>query len=113
MASNSPRTDVRVIRPLLLAFALAAPSSAFLRRYWRPTMTLTLLIVVNVALAAAIVVVLIFVMTSVARLTRQQPAAASTAPPLGPGTEELPPVRGLTHVPRAARPLGTPARASA
>jgi hypothetical protein len=112
MASCSPRTCVRVIRPLLLTFALAALSPASLRRCWRQTVTLTLLIVVNVALAAAIVVALFVVMTSFARVTHQQPAASSTAPPGGPAATDLPRGPGLTRVPRAARPVRARAQAS-
>lgn len=112
MASSSRGQAFASSDPLLLAFVLAALSPAFLRRCWRPTVPLTVLIVVNVALAAAIVVVLVFVMSSLARLTRQQPAASSTAPPLGPGTRtDLPRGPRLTHVTRAAQPVRTPARA--
>jgi hypothetical protein len=69
--------------------------------------TLTLLIVVNLALAAAIVVVLAFVMTSLARLTRDQPAA----PRFGAVPAGLPREPGLAHVSRAPHLVRAPAQA--
>jgi hypothetical protein len=66
---------------------------------------------VNVALAATIVVALAFVMYSLARLTRDQPAASSAAPRFGTVAADLPRGAGLTHVSRAAQSARAPAGA--
>jgi hypothetical protein len=106
-----PWTCVRAIRSPTTGICARRPVPGVPEEMLETTVTMTPLIVVNVALIAASLSALDFAISWPARLTPHRPAASSTAPPLWPGATELPRGLGLTHFPRAARPVRSRARA--